>query len=154
MTLGRWRCRLAAAALAAAALPSSGCSWLFVQRPPPGPLEPSPPVACTSSAAAPAADVTGAILLEAAGLTTTLVGILGAVCPPGESWCMFGYPSAGAKAAVTVVGLGLTGAAIAYAFSASYGFSHSAECRRLVEAQLACASGVEASCQSLQDRKP
>jgi hypothetical protein len=57
--------------------------------------------------------------------------------------------------AITYLALGvvLVGLAVMEGFSAAHGYSETAVCRDLGQAQLACVSGVEPSCAFLKDRK-
>ncbi len=54
----------------------------------------------------------------------------------------------------TTAGIAALLVATPFAFSALYGYWKTAECRHLEEAQLSCTSGAEASCRTLQERKP
>jgi hypothetical protein len=138
--------RGAVAGLALGLLPIAGCSWVFVQRPPAGPLPPAPPLACTSQVAAPVADTVGAVLLGVGGGMVAAAGL--GMTQECEPWCT------GEKAVLVAIGLLELGAATVLAFSAGHGYSATAECRDLKEAQLSCTSGVEASCLGLRERKP
>jgi hypothetical protein len=140
--------------LALAFLPTTVCSWVFLQKPPPGPAEPAPPVVCTSSNGAPVIDTIGAVALGLAAVGTTVYGI-GSACsdnpePLGNLLCQ----SPGNRTLIIVSGLAIAGAATALGFSADHGYSTAAECLQLKEMQLACLGGVEASCRSLEERKP
>ena len=139
--------RLGASAAVLALLPTLGCSWL-IHTPPKGPIQPSPPLECESSRAAPAADTVGALLFGVGGLVA-----LASTPPSCSGGTMSGICDAGR---VMVVGGGVlalcTGAV--FAFSAGHGYSVTAECRSLKQAQLSCTSGVEEACRSLQERKP
>jgi hypothetical protein len=137
-----------AAILALAFLPATGCSWLFLQKPPPGPVEPAQPVVCTSSRVSPGLDTTGAVLLGLGGASTILFGIT----TPGKEGPGFWRLSPEQRTLVIASGLAVAGAATALAFSAANGNSTVAECRHLKEAQLSCLSGVEAACRSLEER--
>jgi hypothetical protein len=55
----------------------------------------------------------------------------------------------GLNTAGIVAGVVLGAAAVPLAYSAGFGYSTTAECRDLKDAQLACISGVEASCNRL-----
>ena len=57
-----------------------GWSWFFVNKPPRGPVEPSPPLACTSSVASPALDTVG-IGVGGAAIATGI-----AVAMNGDVW--------------------------------------------------------------------
>jgi len=148
MALRRSRLRVVACGVALALVHGTGCSWLFVHKAPHGPVEPAPPVECTSSVAAPVIDTTGTVLLGASGL---LLAGYGAAANPGDGG--WGGPTYGEQAALIGVGVAAVGAAVALGFSAASGYSNAAECRHLKEAQLSCVSGVEVSCQGLKERK-
>lgn len=142
----RVRLRVMAAAVGLVFLHTFGCSWISVSRPPPGPLEATPRVECQPSTAAPVADTIGAVLaIAAAG---ALIGGTSALqCRPGDIICSkdtSGYVS----------GAGLAVSGLALAFSAGHGYSATAECRELKEAQVSCITGVEEACRRLQERKP
>jgi hypothetical protein len=103
-----------------------------------------------SSTVAPVLDTTGSVLLGLAGVLVVGYMLITPTCPSGDFICI----SSENKTKTTLVGLAGVGAATALAFSASHGYSATAECRDLKEAQLSCTSGVEASCRTLQERKP
>jgi hypothetical protein len=139
-------------ALSAWLCTATACSWIGMTRPPPTPLEPAPPAACTTSRLAPVLDTTGAVLLGIPGLVTTIYGITIPVCSSG--WCI-GTPTSGAgKASIIGVGLVLLGVAVVDAVSAVNGFGWASRCEDLRQAQLACTSGVEASCALLRIPPP
>jgi hypothetical protein len=143
------RSRQAVAALVALALaPGTGCSWIFVSKPPPAPIPVTPPLACTTSVASPVLDT----VFAAAALGLGVGGIVAGTQPEpacaSPDWCFQGLFS-GLNAGVAVAGGVLIATAIPLAFSAAYGYSTTAECRQLTEIQLACVSGVEASCRRL-----
>jgi hypothetical protein len=128
-----------------------GCSWITVNRPPTGPVAKDERLDCTTSVAAPVADtVIGSAALVTGG-TGVGVGIAALAAPCDATTCWITEPVAITYAAIGAVLLGL---AVAEAFSAAYGFSRTAECRDLEQAQLACVSGVEASCARLRQRGP
>lgn len=140
--------RSRAVPLALALLPALGCSWLAVTKPPSGPIEATPPLACTSDVAAPVTDTVVAGLLAVGGLVAL------ANTPPSCS--SSGYSGLCSAAQGVVVGGGVLalGSGVVFAFSAGHGYSTTAECRHLKEAQLSCTSVVEETCRTLQDRKP
>jgi len=120
---------------------STGCSWLFVDRPPGLPIEPTPPVACTASVAAPVADTVGAVVFAAGGVVALVEGAntkTGFASPSGfqSAWLVGG-----------LAGLAVAGTLVA---SAGSGYQTTAQCRDLKQAQAACLTGVEAACRSLR----
>ena len=127
--------RTVAATVAVSLVCSTGCSLGLVRRPPTGPVAPSPRLACTSSVAYPVLDTVAAALV---------VGVFGAVAIAG---------AVHSDPAVMWWGIALGTLGGAYpTYSAVYGYSATAECRELKEAQLSCVSGVEAACQTLTTR--
>jgi hypothetical protein len=135
------RRRLAFALVALLAGPA--CSWVTMGRPPPPPVEPLPPVACTTSRAAPILDTTGATFFGGLGIMTAAYGIATPVCTTG--WCI-GPETGGAKAGIIAAGLGLTAIAVLQTISATNGFAWASTCDDLKAAQLSCVSGVEEAC--------
>jgi hypothetical protein len=71
MLLRSVRCRATAAALGLL----TGCSWVFVQKPPQGPMQPASPLACTSNVVVPVADTVGAVLLGVSGGMVAVAGL-------------------------------------------------------------------------------
>ena len=132
--------------LALASLPTAGCSWLFVNKPPQQPIPASPPMECTASVASPVIDTVVAVALAAGGAATIVLSEQQrpSSCPP-LAFCEI-------NTMYTVGGALLMAAAIPTAFSAGYGFSKTSDCRRLKEIQLACVSGVENSCAALRGK--
>jgi hypothetical protein len=134
------------AAALACLLAQTACSWITVARPPQGPVERNEKLTCTTSVAAPVTDtVVGSLALVTGG---TGVGV-GAVALSGCDWttCWIQEPIAITYLALGVV---LVGVAVMEAFSAAHGYGETAVCRDLEQAQLACVSGVEASCATLK----
>lgn len=116
------------AVLAASSLvvQGTGCSLLLMQRPPSGPLEPAPPIECTSSHDLARADSI---------LGWTFVGV-GSVAA-GAS---MGYPPLlWAGVATGLVGVLLLG-------SSFYGRQAATDCVGTKARQFECASGVENAC--------
>ncbi len=132
---------------AALLLATSACSWATMARPPPTPIEPIPPVACTTSRLAPALDTVGAVLLGVPGVITTAYGIATPVC---SGFCLLQPQSNGDKGTLIAVGLILAGLGTVEAISAATGYSWASDCEGLKETQLACVSGVETSCARLR----
>jgi hypothetical protein len=143
-----------AAAVGFVCLPTIGCSWIFVQRPPPGPIQATPPIECESSTAAPVFDTVGAVVVGVGGILVTIFGLTldTAPCEGFDVFCS----SPQTKATTIAAGVAAMGAAVALGFSADYGYSAIQECRSRqdVQLQLSCASGVEDACRTLQERKP
>jgi hypothetical protein len=134
------------AALGLSLVPGTGCSWIFVNKPPPDPVPVTPPVVCTTSVASPVVDT----VLAAAALGTGIAVI--AISSKSSGSCTGGFGCidlSGLNTAGMVSGVVLAATAIPLAFSAGYGYSTTAECRELKDTQLACISGVEASCSRL-----
>jgi hypothetical protein len=132
------------------ALPGTGCSWIGMTRPPPPPVDPAPPVACTTSRLAPALDTAAAVLLGVPGLVTTVYGIAVPTCTGSGLDCMLEPQSGGDKAAIIAVGLSALGLGVLETISAVNGYGWASRCEDLREAQLSCLSGVEPSCTSLR----
>jgi len=133
--------------LALTLLPFTGCSWLLVTKPPEPPLPASPPLECTTSVASPVMDTVAAGLLAGLGVATIVAASPQAIGTPCTDYCgLF----RGLTAGIAVGGAVLVAAAVPLAFSAGYGYATTSDCRQLKEAQLACVSGVEASCAPLR----
>jgi len=131
-------------ALGLALVPGTGCSWKFVNKPPPDPVPVTPPVVCTTSVASPVVDT----VLAAAALGTGIAAI--AISSKSSGSATGGFIDlSGLNTAGMVSGVVLAATAIPLALSAGYGYSTTAECRELRDTQLACVSGVEASCKGL-----
>ena len=130
----------------------SACSWATMTRPPPPPVEPTPPVTCTTSRLAPALDTVGAIFFGVPGLLTTGYGIAAPVCKTG--WCLLQPQSGADKASIIAVGAVLLGLGVVQTISAANGYAWAAECATTKDHQLACVSGVEASCSILATPPP
>lgn len=140
MSLRRVRLWAIATAVGLVFLPTLGCSWIFVNEPPKGPIDVAARVECTSSNVAPIVDTVVAGLYAVTGTVFLVGGIVGSKENGAGSVIGFG--------AVTIV------AAAPFAVSTAYGYRTTAECRHLKEAQLSCTSGVEEACRTLQERKP
>jgi hypothetical protein len=128
----------------------SACSWANMVRPPPTPVDPTPPVTCTTSRLAPALDTTGAVLL-------TIPGILGlgyGLQPVCTGFCLL-QPESGSQKAVGIgIGVASLGLAVLATVSAVQGYVWASDCETLKEQQLACLSGVEPSCTILRTPPP
>ena len=135
-------------ALAFALVPGPGCSWIFVNKPPPEPVPMTPPVICTSSVASPVVDTVLAAIALGVGVAGIVAGSQPEPACPSNDWCFTGLMS-GVKTGSGVAGGILVASAIPLAFSAAHGYATTADCRELTETQLACVSGVEASCKRL-----
>ena len=118
---------------------STGCSWITVQKPPPLPVEPAPPVACTASNGPPVFDTVLAVL---SGLGGVAVIVAAASTSDLQQKGAVTAEIAGGAAAVAVGGL--------FAVSAASGYSSTAQCRDLQQSQAACLTGVETACRSLR----
>jgi hypothetical protein len=142
MALGR---RIVSALVACGLVPGTGCSWIFVNQPPAAPVPVTPPVVCTSSVASPVVDSVLAAAALGAGIATA------AMSSKSSGSCTgFGcIDMSGLNTAGIAVGVVLGVAAVPLGFSAAHGYSTTAECRELKATQLACVSGVEASCNRL-----
>jgi hypothetical protein len=104
-------------------------------------------VTCTQSNATPTIDTVLSVAALGVGVAGIVIGSQpSAPCTPG-TLCL-GIDNT-VKTGELVGGIGLVASAVALAFSAGYGYSTTAECRELSEAQLACVSGVEESCRRL-----
>jgi hypothetical protein len=140
--------RLVCALGAFAAAPGTGCSWIFVNRPPPEPVPATTQVACTTSVASPVIDTTLAALALGLGIAGIVVGSNPA--PACSGLCGVGSSIVTTVNTGTVVAGGvLVASAVPLAISATYGYSTTAKCRELTDARLACVSGVEVSCTRL-----
>jgi hypothetical protein len=132
-------------------LGGTGCSWIGMTRPPEPPVEPSPPVTCTTSRLAPSLDLAGAVIFGVPGVITSVYGIAAPVC---SGWCLLEPQSGADKAAIISVGLVMTGIAVAQAFAAADGYGSAARCEEVKAWQLGCVSGVEPSCAALRKLPP
>ncbi len=126
---------------------SSGCSWITVAAPPKGPVAKDEKLTCTTSVAAPVTDTVVGALAIGGGGTALVSGIAAASCDSID--CAIGMPWA---VLVATAGALILGFGVVEAFSAAHGYTTTADCRGLGQAQLACLSGVEASCAALRDR--
>ena len=125
-----------------ALLQGTACSLIFIQKPPPGPVEPAPPVECTSSNEYPVID--------------SVVGwpvLLGGAYAVGYGGAPM-FLANGAPLPIFWGGLAAMVAGSIIAGSGLGGFQRTSECRGLKESQLECVSGVEAACVLLKARTP
>jgi len=111
--------------LAAALAACCGCSFVAVRRAPPSPPPPGAPLECTQSSAAPGLDTAGAIVSPLLGLSTwglcTYVSAM-------QSWSSDPtHMKCGLVLWATIL------STAAYTGSAVYGYSSTAQCRRLAE---------------------
>ncbi len=128
----------------------SACSWAGMVRPPPTPVEPTPPVTCTTSRLAPALDTASAVLL-------TVPGVLGlgyGLQPVCSGFCLLEPKSGGQQAVGIGIGIASLGLAALATVSAVQGYGWASDCETLKEQQLACVSGVETSCTTLRTPPP
>lgn len=136
---------VALAALIAFAGVESGCSWIFVKKEPPLPLEPTPPVECTTSRAAPIIDVvTGSVF--AAGAIVSGLALAPCVVETCDEWSQFW--------AIAGVALGALAVGATAIISGAYGFKHTKECEKLKSLQAACVVGDQDSCTLLRGEQP
>ncbi|MCX5731122.1 MAG: hypothetical protein NTY18_07190 [Deltaproteobacteria bacterium] len=130
--------RVVAVALALLlAIPSGGCSWIGVTKPPSRPIDATPPVQCTSGVAAPVGDTILSVLTLVSGIGMTAFGSL---------WSSNNVYVWG--------GIGLLAVGVTTGVSAGFGYNWTADCRELEELQNKCIAGVEASCKNLQVGPP
>jgi hypothetical protein len=129
-----------AAVLAVSLAPGAGCSWISVSRPPPRPIDVTRPIKCNNWEAAPTVDaVTGAVFLLSGLVLTGLAGAaLEGDSGDPDAWAAFG------------IGFGAMGLGGLFGWSSAHGYSNVAACKELMDAQLACLSGVETSCRFLE----
>jgi hypothetical protein len=137
-----------ATAALACVLASTACSWVTVARPPQGPVEKDEILTCTTSMAAPVTDTVLSVIGIGGGGTALVSGILGA-SQCDAATCFILAPGGIVLAAAGALVLG---AGVMEAFSAAYGYRETSRCRDLGQAQLACVSGVEPSCDQLRSR--
>ncbi|HSN90290.1 MAG TPA: hypothetical protein VLS93_03605, partial [Anaeromyxobacteraceae bacterium] len=130
---------LLAAALALAALPAGGCSFLFMTRPPEPVLAPNAPVQCTRTRIAPVLDTVCAVVHGAAG-----IAILSAPdCAPGEL-CVIDANDQAAMAAAFLL------PAAACTASAMSGFRSASRCREVKSLNALCIGGDLGACRALR----
>jgi len=142
------RRRLVSILAGCALVPGTGCSWIFVNQPPSDPVPVAPPVVCTTSVASPIVDTVLAAAALGVGIATAAMSSKSGGTCTGSFGCM---NMSGLNTAGTAMGVVLGLAAVPLAYSAGYGYSTTAECRELKASQLACVSGVEASCNRFMD---
>jgi hypothetical protein len=130
-----------------ALLAGTGCSWIVSRRPPPGPVDPHAPLACTVDYAAPVLDTVGAGFFGLSGLITTVAGTAYAAgaCPSCYT---------GSKVAPVALGVAALAGTVVFALSANHGYRVTEACQAVEEQRDACLSGVEASCAALRERGP
>jgi len=119
------------------AFTGGGCSLIGVSRAPERPVDPSPPVVCTRSVAAPVGDTVISAL-------TLLSGI--GMAAFGSVW--------GTSNVYLWGGIGLLAVGVTTGVSAGFGYSWTSDCREIGDLQAACISGVEASCNNLKMGPP
>jgi hypothetical protein len=123
------------------------CSWITVARPPQGPVAPEQTLSCTTSVAAPVVDTVLGVAGIGVGGAALVSGIAASSCSDVSCVLVLPWSVVVATAGALVMGLG-----VMEAFSAADGYTKTAECRDLQQSQLACVSGVEASCLQLKNR--
>jgi hypothetical protein len=129
----------------------TGCSWIFVKKEPPLPIEPSPVVECTTNRTAPTLDLVAAVLGGATAVGTLAYGAVQYVgCGEELSGCNWALSWA------TIAGVAAAAAAVTtvFAFSAGYGSKHAEECERLKALQAACVAGDQDACNRLRGGTP
>jgi hypothetical protein len=132
---GRYE-RIVAVALALLlAIPSGGCSWIGITKPPNRPIDATPPVQCTTGVAAPVGDTIIGVLAIATGVAVIAIA---------------GGTSNKDSAGVIAAGVGAIALGGTAGVSAGFGYTWTAECRELEELQKKCIAGVEASCSALR----
>jgi hypothetical protein len=131
----RYQGIVAVALALALAIPSGGCSWIGITRPPSRPIDATPPVQCTTGVAAPVGDTIIGVLTVAAGVAVVAFA------------ASMGSMDSGGAIAAGVGGIALGATALA---SSINGYNWTAECRDLEELQKKCIAGVEASCGALR----
>ncbi len=126
-----------AAACALLLAPGTGCSFLFVQRPPERPIAADQPIDCTAAMTAPLLDAVAAVSAVAAGVALMAPYLGCKECYGGGAF-----------------GALLLYAAVPPAISSVYGFYHTSKCRNLIDSQIGCRHGNVAACQELQPKPP
>jgi hypothetical protein len=147
MQSGAWRSRALACVTMALVTQGIGCSWISVTTTPHGPIAPEPPVRCTTEVSSPVMDTIFAGLLVVGGVTAIVWSESARTSSPCTGWCTVQSNAGTIAGGVAIL------AATPLAFSAGDGYSSTAQCRRMREAQLSCMSGVEESCQTLRERE-
>lgn len=125
--------------VALAFMPTAGCSWAYLHKRPAAEAGPSPEAQCTSSPAMPITDT-------AAATGSVLVALLN---QPSVNYrnCQSDACSSGFSYVNAAL---LVGAAL-FAASAYYGYTNTAHCRELLQAQSPCVGGGLPPCsQSIQ----
>jgi hypothetical protein len=130
------------AVLAAAAVASSGCSAVLVQRPQDEIADPTVPDTCTRSVGAPVADT----VIAGVSLASGIVGL--ELLAIASTECSFGSDCnvSGIRAFTIAAGA----VALATAASSIYGYTTTSHCRRQVKLGDRCARGDLAACRSLK----
>ena len=137
--------RIVAVALALLlAIPSGGCSWIGITKPPSRPIDATPPVSCTTGVAAPVGDTIIGVLTVATGVAV--------VAYAANPMCLYGCASQSKTGYIGYIwaGVGAIVLGVTAGVSAGFGYSWTAECRELEELQNRCIAGVEASCAALR----
>ena len=112
---------------------SSGCSYLFMNRPPEIGTQPAYPVECTDSRAAPVLDVLGAGFLA----VSTIAGAA------RDASCTYNCPTTGTTVGGVIVLALFTAPLLASSVS---GFAAAARCERVKAQSEACAVGSNPAC--------
>ena len=132
------------------AILSSGCSWAMVARPPPLPVEPLAPLACTTETAPPIVDA----VVAATGITA---GALAVALSDRAGYCADSSTATSTARcprdrSLVVGGLVAMGLGVVAGASSVTGLSRTARCHELDRLQRACWAGVEPSCAALKAR--
>jgi len=150
VVLSRW--------LPLALIALSGCSLVFVRRPPSTPLEASAPIECTTSRVAPLADLlvglggTGLGIAMASSERPSCSSTCGFERSGDAMWCSLdrGLETAVVAGSVIAIGVGVAVMVV----SSIRGFESTARCARLKGWQGACNGGDGAACAALAAPSP
>lgn len=127
--------RLTAALLASTL--GSGCSWVFMTRPPSSPPGPGQPLECTSSRTAPVLDTICAGYFVANGIVWVAARSCDSAAPGEKCY------SSSAKSTGVAVSAGL---AALCGISAVSGYGYSSRCQEMQSARSVCITGTEPAC--------
>jgi len=126
------------AALTIASLLASGCSWIFMKKPPESVAVPQVAIECTSSRVAPGFDVAGTVYFVANAIAL----LARRECTGFNSDCV----EKPAKIGGSIVSAAL---AITYAAAAHSGFESASRCEQVKDLNARCLGGSEADCRAL-----
>ncbi len=122
----------------------SGCSYLFLNRPPEVPPYPAASIRCTTSRAAPSMDIVLTAGFAALGLAAISANTTQSCSQSALGPC-FSYTQE-MRYGVSAIALGLGALALT---STIYGFDRTARCEQLIQWQKACDEGDRAACTAL-----